>query len=274
MTVKQKYAPNPEAADARNRAMPTPCTPRQDNLFVFNRGIGMELVIAAGSSAAFPPHTHVSTLNILLVRKGRIRLRDSAGEQQLHAGDTAIIQPDRAHGLHAAGAFAVLTLSLNRVLYTPQLAAPHRRSVQAFLNALVRSGYLSTRETRLLSSAAGAASLDSREYNDPLSLLRQTLEENPERIFPLDAMAQTAHLDKGHFIRLFKKRYRITPHGFVTQNRLRQARRLLLRSRSLTESALKAGFYDQSHFIRFFKKLHRMTPKEYVRACRPLQGGT
>lgn len=251
--------------------MAASCIPNQGNVYAFNRNLGIEIIVARGKSASFSTHTHISTLNILLMRSGRIRFFADANERDIKAGDTVIIQPHQAHRLQTADQFSMVTLSLHCSLFAPTRPIEQCRSIQEFLNAMIRFGHLSVLERTAFLQAMEKVSIKSHNSDDSLSRLRQSLEDNPEYSISLDEMAQTAHMEKGHLIRRFKKRYGITPHCFVTQNRIRMARRHLLGNNSLTESALMAGFYDQSHFIRNFKKLHGLTPTEYLLAARPMQ---
>ena len=76
-------------------------------------------------------------------------------------------------------------------------------------------------------------------------------------------MAQNAFISKYHFIRSFKSEVGLTPHQFQVQNRIRKAQSLISEAETITEVALKTGFYDQSHFIRQFEKYVGLTPSAY-----------
>lgn len=241
------------------------------NVFAFDRSTGAEIVISGGDSISYSTHTHVSTLCILLVRDGRIRLFLDSSEHYLEANHAVVIQPHRVHRLQSLGRFTLVTLCLKDTLFTPGMSVKQRNNVKRFLNAMFVDDYLSKQEENTFYELARKVFLSASDSNDSLSLLRKSLEDNPENPVTLDDMAQAAHIEKCHLIRRFKARYGITPHTFITQNRLRKARRHLVCRHSLTESALMSGFYDQSHFIRNFKKLHGITPSDYLRACHPVQ---
>jgi len=92
---------------------------------------------------------------------------------------------------------------------------------------------------------------------------------DPSRL-TLDALAGVARLSRTHFHRLFRSWKGMTPHDFVSQERLKCAKRLLVESpeKSVANIATEVGCADQSHLCRLFKKNLGMTPTEFRRAAR------
>ena len=81
---------------------------------------------------------------------------------------------------------------------------------------------------------------------------------------PLSELANTAGLSKYYFIKLFKRSIGITPHQYLIQQRIEQAKRLLKQSNlSINEIALQCGFTGQSHLTKAFQDEIRTTPKAY-----------
>ncbi|MCJ8519152.1 AraC-like DNA-binding protein [Pseudorhizobium tarimense] len=76
----------------------------------------------------------------------------------------------------------------------------------------------------------------------------------------LEELARTADLSRAHLIRAFRKEFHITPHAFLTDLRIRHARRLLLAGMSPALVAGECGFADQAHFTRHFKARIGVTP--------------
>jgi AraC-like DNA-binding protein len=79
----------------------------------------------------------------------------------------------------------------------------------------------------------------------------------------MDAAARVAGLSPDHFVGVFRSAVGCTPHQYLVQCRLRQARRLIASEgyrRSLTEIALAVGFADQPHLTRHFQRVFGQTP--------------
>ena len=102
---------------------------------------------------------------------------------------------------------------------------------------------------------------------DPLSIgaIVDFIDAHPDEAMSLDQLAGRVHRSKYHFARVFREEVGIPPWTYVVETRLRTARDLLNTrpDLSLTEIALRAGFYDQPHFTRVFKKAEGITPGEY-----------
>jgi AraC family transcriptional regulator len=80
-------------------------------------------------------------------------------------------------------------------------------------------------------------------------------------VITLDALAAAVNLSPYHFARAFRATTGMTPHAFVTEQRLIVARDLLLRGdASVTEVAFSVGFSNVSHFRRLFRQRYGLTP--------------
>jgi AraC-like DNA-binding protein/quercetin dioxygenase-like cupin family protein len=80
----------------------------------------------------------------------------------------------------------------------------------------------------------------------------------------LREMALLAKCEDYHLIRLFRQAIGFTPHGYIVQLRLNEARRLLRYTQlSCAEIAADVGFCDQGHLIRQFKRAYAITPSQY-----------
>lgn len=95
------------------------------------------------------------------------------------------------------------------------------------------------------------------------------VEANLHRGIRLEDMARVADVSTYHFHRQFKKMTGMTPHQFIVQRRIEQAKILLAQSnRPIIDVAARVGFSDQSHFTTTFRKLTSMTPRTYRNAIR------
>ncbi len=83
----------------------------------------------------------------------------------------------------------------------------------------------------------------------------------------LDEISKRYNLSKEHIIRVFKKELGLTPHAFITNYKINQAKNLLSTNslKSLSEVAIESGFYDQSHFSKAFKRVFAITPSKITK---------
>jgi AraC family transcriptional regulator len=90
---------------------------------------------------------------------------------------------------------------------------------------------------------------------------------NLDRVIHLKDMARVADVSRFHFHRQFKQTTGLTPHQFIIQRRIEQAKVLLAKSSlPIIDVAVRVGFVDQSHFTTTFRKLTSMTPRNYRNA--------
>lgn len=79
-------------------------------------------------------------------------------------------------------------------------------------------------------------------------------------------LAAVLDLSVGHFTRLFKNTFGVTPLIYLANYRIESACRIMLTTNSsLTDIALSHGFCDQSHFIRVFRRQTGLTPHTWRR---------
>lgn len=101
---------------------------------------------------------------------------------------------------------------------------------------------------------------------DVLSKVRTYVRNNLEKEITLKAMADISGMSESNFSRRFKSSMGITPYQYVLQERLEEAKHLLLHQEmSLVDIAAATGFCSQSHFTTVFKKSTNLTPLQYRR---------
>jgi AraC family transcriptional regulator len=82
----------------------------------------------------------------------------------------------------------------------------------------------------------------------------------------LDDLADVADMSRFHFARLFRLALGITPHRYLMDQRLQQAKALLrLDTRSVSEVAVETGFANAGHFARAFRRHVGVSPTEWKR---------
>ncbi len=94
--------------------------------------------------------------------------------------------------------------------------------------------------------------------------LFQYISNNFKNRITLDILSEEVHLDKSYIVRMFKKRFEITPIEFLITCRLNHAKALLSNTyTTVQEIALSCGYNSTSLFIEQFKKHFSVTPTEY-----------
>jgi AraC family transcriptional regulator len=79
----------------------------------------------------------------------------------------------------------------------------------------------------------------------------------------LAELAGVINISPTYFANLFKQAMEISPHQYVIQQRVEQARMMLKRTDlAIADIALQVGFSSQSHLTQQFKRLTGMTPKQ------------
>ena len=84
----------------------------------------------------------------------------------------------------------------------------------------------------------------------------------------LEELSAPVGMSPFQLITLFKRTVGMTPYTYLTQVRLREARRYLLSGHAIAYVAAASGFYDQSAFTRHFKRSYGITPLQFAAAAR------
>lgn len=86
------------------------------------------------------------------------------------------------------------------------------------------------------------------------------------RNLSLDELAVESGYSRAHFLRMFRAATGKTPHRYLQDFRLDQARRQLVDCHaSLADIAVTVGFSSHSHFSRLFRQVYGTTPADYRR---------
>jgi AraC family transcriptional regulator len=94
------------------------------------------------------------------------------------------------------------------------------------------------------------------------------IEAHLDTPLPLADLARCAGLSDGHFSRLFRASFGVTPHRFVLGRRIARAKTLLAAStHPVLEVGMMCGFPNPQHFARVFHGLAGLSPSAYRIAC-------
>lgn len=79
----------------------------------------------------------------------------------------------------------------------------------------------------------------------------------------LENIADEAYFSKFHFIRLFRSIYGLTPHQYLIRVRVENAKVLLQKGSSVTETCETVGFDSLPSFTALFRKYEGLSPSAY-----------
>ena len=149
-------------------------------------------------------------------------------------------------------------LSLHRALETESLGVFEAESrMLAFL-------------TLLVGRHANGHTIATVKHHTPLvRSIRQYLEAHFYEDPSLSDLSELTGVGRFALLRQFRREVGLPPHGYLTQLRLREARRQLLTGKSPALVAAEVGFVDQSHLIKRFRSAFGITPGQYVSANAP-----
>lgn len=102
-------------------------------------------------------------------------------------------------------------------------------------------------------------------HSKKIEIIKDYISRNYLNNITLDELSLIANLSKYYIIKQFEYCYGVTPHQYLMNLRINNAKELLKNGSNLTDVALKLGFYDQSHFTRYFKEYTGLTPKKYMK---------
>lgn len=103
----------------------------------------------------------------------------------------------------------------------------------------------------------------SQKPTDSIKRACDYITRNYKTYMSLKQLSDVACLSPFHFQREFKKHIGITPHEYLSDCRIREAKKMLLKSGDIADIAIQLGFFDQSHFSRVFKKTVGVPPGRF-----------
>jgi AraC family transcriptional regulator len=87
-------------------------------------------------------------------------------------------------------------------------------------------------------------------------------------------LAELAQLSPRQFFRTFSNTFGTTPHRYIMNERVAQAKELIAKGQLLVEIAADLGFASQSHFCGVFRKVAGMSPGRFRREALDWRRGT
>lgn len=94
-----------------------------------------------------------------------------------------------------------------------------------------------------------------------LTYIREHIKED----ISLDQLASTVNLSLSQFKQKFKKQIGIAPRHYINDQKIKEAKKMLMQNRSITEVAMELGFNTSSYFSIVFKRYCACSPREYMK---------
>jgi len=259
---------------------------------------GVDLLRARYVRKAFVRHTHEQFV-IAAIAAGVEVFHHRGADQYAGAGALALVNPDTAHTGRAGvpegwryGAVypspdvvAEIAAETTVIRGTPGFVRPVLDDPYAVElvhqvlraaeegNALAADTMLRVAVTRLLRLNGGV--LPQREVRTAggriAARARAVLEERMVEPPTLERLAGDLETSPFALLRAFREAYGMPPHTWLTDARVRWARRLLDTGAAPAEAAVAVGFTDQPHLNRHFTRIVGVPPGAYRRERKNVQ---
>ncbi|MEV0847072.1 AraC family transcriptional regulator [Streptomyces sp. NPDC049954] len=262
---------------------------------------GVDLLRAHYVRQSFARHTHEHYV-IAAVTDGVEVFRHGGADQYAGPGSLALVNPDTSHTGRALGPegwrygavypapdlVEEIARETTTVRGTPGFATPVLDDVYATRlvhhvlrateegNALAADTLLRATVTRLLRRNGGplAPRTVRSAGGDVAARARTVLQGRLVAPPSLEQLARELRTGPYALLRAFREAYGMPPHAWLTDARVREARRLLDSGVAPADAALSVGFTDQPHLNRHFTRIVGVPPGAYQRERTPPRSRT
>ena len=105
---------------------------------------------------------------------------------------------------------------------------------------------------------------NEKKNNEFSESARTYIEEHYFEDFPNSEYAEHFGVSESSFVKVFKRRFGVTPQQYKNDCRIKNAQSMLITTNNrISDIAKIVGFNDPLYFCRIFKKATEMTPSEY-----------
>lgn len=106
--------------------------------------------------------------------------------------------------------------------------------------------------------------------HESVRLARRFLDRNYDSPVTIEQVSREVALSPYHFIRLFRRVYRQTPHQYLVQQRIARAKELLRTTDTpITDICMQVGFESLGSFSTLFSKVAGISPSAYRSSVQP-----
>jgi AraC-like DNA-binding protein len=93
------------------------------------------------------------------------------------------------------------------------------------------------------------------------------IEQNFDQPISLQEIVAEAYISKYHFIRLFRNFYGTTPHQYLKEVRVSNAKQFLKKGMPVADACYSVGFDSVTSFTGLFKRMTGSTPYAFQQAA-------
>lgn len=254
---------------------------KQERVLSFHPDILENVSVTHGYNIthSFPAHFH-TTYNLGIIELGEREIHYRGSKYTLKQDDIFIIQPFEPHSCISKNSpghsYKIVSFELKSAGYFPHLIIDNRKML-----ALLREFHenletqndsfklkglfeqmLSLLVPYLLESKIDT---NAQPHITSINIAKQFIEEQCHRELSLKEMADKAFLSEYHFNRCFHKLYGLSPYAYYLVCKMKKAKTVLIKNKSVLKTTYETGFFDQSHFTRLFKKHVGITPGKYLK---------
>jgi len=252
---------------------------------------GIELLKAVSVHHSYPRHWH-DTYVVEVVERGANGFYCPKGTFTAQTGDLIVFHPGEVHTgyrvgdppLHyrsiypKPGLLAQIAAEIGGSARPPVFDAPiiqdsllaceilrAHQLLQTPCDTLKSESLLMVIFGQLLTRHSNSKST-TRGETFPGIVLKPAIEhlnENFTSEISLQILSNLCGMSRFHFLRVFRATLGLPPFEYLTNLRVRYAKRMLASGKDIVESAQASGFYDQSHLNRHFKRIVGVTPGQY-----------
>lgn len=251
-------------------------------------------IVSADSSHSFGKHTH-DQFGIGLLTRGAQKSISGRGPIEAEAGDLITVNPGEVHDGRPIGddgrswqmlyvdpeiiSPLISDLTCGRTDYA-EFSRPALHDTQAASTFGALAYALSLAENclteleiseqmlELVSRLIEHQASESIVVPKSITMARERIDDDPCSPLTLAELAAIADMSQFQLLRGFSKAVGLTPHAYLIQRRLHEARKMIASGLSLTDSALASGFSDQSHLNRQFVRAYGISPGIYASALK------
>jgi len=249
---------------------------------------GIEFLDAKLADCRFAPHIH-NAFTVTVVEKGRLTLFYRTGSVTLHPGVLFIAGSQVPQGIDVSGQkdFCLYKSILmdeqcisehfpkffkqyqNSVVLVSSLEDSHNfnKTIDEIAKAS-KTGLepIFEESERIFNRMYKGKILEKTILSEEIAKIKDFIDRNYLYSLDISHLSNIACFSYSHLIRKFKSEIGLSPHAYLIQKKIIEAKKLLIDGNPLVSVAHGLGFYDQSHFSNTFKRVLGVSPTDYLEA--------